>query len=101
MGESYSDFLLATNPTETAEYAQIPSLIINARDDPICTAQSLDEWKCLFVDETACPNAILIETLYGSHCAFLNIFGGFSWIDDIILQYAQTVFQIKTEQQQM
>ena len=94
----YDEFLLHSNPTETGKYAQIASLIINSRDDPICTCESLDEWKWLFTKKEPCPNAILCETKYGSHSSFLNIFGGF-WLDSIILDYVKTVFEISRDRQ--
>eukprot|EP01084_Bolivina_argentea_P193926 332688_1 len=90
--ESYNHFLIETNPIETVKYIQIPLLTINARDDPICTNICLDEWKWIFSDQQFCKNGILLETKYGSHSIFLSMFGGF-YLDDIILQYLQTMYQ--------
>ena len=91
--ESYEEWVRGTNPTETFEFMQCPALVINARDDPIATAQTMDEWKWLFTESDACPNAILCETEFGSHCAFLDLFGGF-WLDHVILEYVQTVYSL-------
>ena len=88
--KSYEEWTKATNPTETFEFMQCPALVINARDDPICTAKTMDEWKWLFTEKDVCPNSILCETQYGSHCAFLSTFGGF-WLDKVILEYVQTI----------
>eukprot|EP01083_Nonionella_stella_P081135 223353_1 len=95
--ESYNQFLTEANPTETVQYAQVPALIINSRDDPICTAASLDEWKWIYEKDNACPNCILVETKFGSHCSFLSTFGGF-WLDSVILEYLQTIWKIKSEE---
>lgn len=92
--KSYEEWLRGTNPTDTAEFVQCPALIINAKDDPICTKDTVNQWKWLFTQSEACPNAIMLETKYGSHCGFLNAFGGF-WLDNIILEYVKTVYDLR------
>ncbi len=94
--KSYEHYLAVNNPVATAEFVdKVPGLVINSADDPLCTKANLDEWRGhIFEDDEACPYGILLETQYGSHCCFFDLFGN-NWVDHIIGEYLLSLRKLK------
>lgn len=65
--EDYETYTKATNPIYVFEQVEIPLMILNAEDDPVCHIQNLDPYK-----ETIkkMPNIAVVTTKKGSHCGF-------------------------------
>jgi len=57
-----------SNPMEVAERIRVPTLVINAMDDPICLPSNVEANQDLF-DRPEMPG-LLVKTKLGSHCAF-------------------------------
>lgn len=84
--ESYADYVLATNPMLGFENIQVPTLVINAKDDPVCHIDNAYEHmaKMQGVDQM-----LLVMTERGSHCAFFEGFRAKSWGNALIAEYLQ------------
>ncbi|OQR94636.1 serine protease family S33 [Achlya hypogyna] len=59
------------NPMRRVENIAVPTLCINARDDPVCTYRMIP-FQGVFDTN---PNAMLALTAYGSHCGFFELDG--------------------------
>ncbi|KAF1782833.1 Alpha/Beta hydrolase fold [Phytophthora cactorum] len=71
------------NPMRDVDNLKMPFLCINALDDPVCTKETIpyDEFRRK-------PNAMLLETPEGSHCAFFE--GNFQlkpWCNEAAMTY--------------
>jgi len=82
--DSYQDYLLATNPVAAFENISIPTLIINAKDDPVCHIDNALEK----VDQIAgMENLLLVMTERGSHCAYFEGLTAKPWANRLIADY--------------
>lgn len=82
--DSYQDYLLATNPVLAFENISIPTMIINAKDDPVCHIDNALEK----VDQIAgTENLLLVITERGSHCAHFEGLTAKSWSNRLIADY--------------
>ena len=63
--DSYDDYLQACNPIQVFSDVAIPTLILNAEDDPICHIDNAKQY--LYIVENN-PFLTLLTTKYGSHC---------------------------------
>ncbi|KAG3236331.1 hypothetical protein PI124_g18655 [Phytophthora idaei] len=75
------------NPMRDVDNLKMPFLCINALDDPVCTKETIpyDEFRRK-------PNAMLLETPEGSHCAFFE--GNFqlkSWCNEAAMTYLDSL----------
>ena len=94
-GAVWSEYLTACNPMvplrpKPAD-ATVPSLIINARDDPISVWRNVRENRNMFL-ESSVP--ILCETVRGSHVAFFDFWGGDSWLDEAVMQFIAAAIEL-------
>jgi len=87
---SMDDFHRHTNPMVVADNVDIPLLILNAADDPICSVANVDEHRDLF---TNVADSLLVLTARGSHCAFLEgQWRPCSWAHRLIGEYFGAVY---------
>lgn len=72
--------------------SSLPVLLINAKDDPVVSAQ-LHAYPIKYTEFN--PNAIFVSTEYGGHMAFYE--GSFlrlnaiSWLDRVIVEYVRVI----------
>lgn len=63
------EFMDASNPMQVFEHIQVPLLILNAADDPVCHIDNAWEYQQHIRQR---PNMILAVTRRGSHCAYFS-----------------------------
>jgi len=79
-----ADYLARSNPMRVFADVAVPVMIINAADDPVCVIENADE----HVDAVRrVPDALLVRTARGSHCAFLEGWSAGSWANRLMAQY--------------
>ena len=62
----------------------VPVMIINALDDPVCVAANAAD----HVDAIRrVPDALLVRTAHGSHCAFFEGWSPSSWAHRLMAEY--------------
>ena len=64
----------------------IPTLVLNAEDDPICSIRIVERMGRSLIDSL--PHSILAVTRYGSHCA--HVYGvrrRTSWAHRVVVEY--------------
>ena len=82
--ESPADYLARSNPMVVFDKVAVPVMIINAADDPVCVAQNAED----YVDAIRrLPDALVVRTLRGSHCAFLEGWLARSWANRLMASY--------------
>lgn len=64
---SYDDYDQAINPIHVFENIQVPLMILNAEDDPVCHIRNFEPYKA---QVSAMQNVMVITTKKGSHCGF-------------------------------
>lgn len=62
---SYADYLQACNPIQVFSNIAIPTMILNAEDDPICHIDNAKQYLHIVENN---PYLALITTKHGSHC---------------------------------
>lgn len=73
-----------SNPVLVFDKVAVPVMIINADDDPVCVAQNaLDHMEAV----RRVPDALLVRTARGSHCAFFEGWMARSWANRLIADY--------------
>jgi predicted alpha/beta-fold hydrolase len=78
------EYLARTNPMRVIDTVAVPVLVINAVDDPVCVAANAED----HVDTIRrVPDALLVRTARGSHCAFLEGWGARSWAHRLMAEY--------------
>ena len=86
---SLEDYFRNSNPMEVADDVTIPMLIVNAADDPVCSARNvyanLGRLRRL-------GRVTLALTRYGGHCGFFDTaFSSGSWVDRLTAEYLAAV----------
>ena len=71
-----------------AHHVQIPSLILNADDDPVCDRRSTDENIPPLLGaeghaKRACPKTVLLRYRRGGHCLFARGWRAHRWSDEL------------------
>ncbi len=83
------DYYKAGSTRDEILKVQVPTLMVNALDDPICFKSSIPYVECL-----QNPNTVLATTNFGGHLGWYE--GWFplqkSWIYDVVLDWSQSVF---------
>ena len=78
------DYLARSNPALVFDDVAVPVLVINAADDPVCVVENAED----HVDTVRrVPDALLVRTLRGSHCAFLEGWSARSWANRLMADY--------------
>ncbi|MGE8540437.1 MAG: YheT family hydrolase [Acinetobacter sp.] len=65
--DAYSSYNQATNPIYVFEQIEIPLLVLNAEDDPICHIRNFEPYKSIV---RQMRSVAVITTKKGSHCGF-------------------------------
>ena len=73
--QGLEEYWKMSNPMEVAEQIRVPTLVINAMDDPICLPSNVEAHQHLFDRHPDMPG-LLVKTKLGSHCAFRETVGG-------------------------
>ena len=68
-GCTFADLLRQSNPIDVAHRLAIPAIVVNAKDDPICTQQNVDDHKARMLHAGG-KRCVLMEIPTGGHCAF-------------------------------
>jgi uncharacterized protein len=77
-------YLARTNPVLVFKDVAVPVMIINAADDPVCVAANAVDHVNAVRDV---PDALLVRTARGSHCAFLEGWLARSWANRLMARY--------------
>lgn len=89
---SYEKYAHDINPMRVFTNINVPMMILNAEDDPVCNIQNaapyLDTIRTM-------PNLILVTTAHGSHCAHYEGWRAKSWAARLIGQYLKTVHEMQ------
>jgi predicted alpha/beta-fold hydrolase len=86
------DYLERSNPAAVFPSVAVPVMILNADDDPVCVVQNaLDHVETV----RQVPDAILVRTAHGSHCAFFEGWWPRSWSNRLIAQYVKAVASLQ------
>ncbi len=81
---SVGDYLERSNPMCVFDRIAVPMMILNADDDPVCVIENaLDHMEAI----KRIPNALLVRTARGSHCAFFEGWQARSWANRLIAGY--------------
>ncbi|MFK7992212.1 MAG: alpha/beta fold hydrolase [Sandaracinaceae bacterium] len=79
-------YLRASNPMEVAYDINVPLLVINAEDDPVCSVAMVEQVRRPLI--AAIPQGILAVTRYGSHCAHLyGVRRRASWAHRVLVEF--------------
>lgn len=80
-------YLARSNPMLVFDRVAVPVLVINAEDDPVCVAQNAQDHVEAI---RRIPDAMLVRTVRGSHCAFLEGWFARSWANRLMAEYLLT-----------
>jgi predicted alpha/beta-fold hydrolase len=82
--DDFADYLARSNPMLVFDDVAVPVMIINAADDPVCVVRNADD----HVDAISrIPDALMVRTARGSHCAFLEGWTARSWAHWLMADY--------------
>lgn len=81
------DYFAHSNPMLVAERIAVPLLVVNADDDPVCVADNARDHIELI---KRIPNALLVQTERGSHCAHFEGWSARSWSHRLVANYLLT-----------
>lgn len=73
-----------SNPMRVVGDITIPVLVLNARDDPICSGENVDENRHIIA---ALDNSLLVVTGRGSHCAHFSGLGAQPWAMQVMTEF--------------
>jgi predicted alpha/beta-fold hydrolase len=89
------DYLARSNPMQVMADVAVPVLIINAADDPVCVdANARDHIDAV----RRVPDALLVRTARGSHCAFHEGWSARSWANRLMANYLLAAFERRGKQ---
>lgn len=81
---SYDAYLVACNPIHVFKDIAIPTMILNAEDDPICHIDNAKQ-NLHFIENNT--NILLVTTKHGSHCMHYQHWRPRSWAHLLIAEY--------------
>ena len=70
IANAFGAFLAKSNPMGVAERIAVPGLILNADDDPVCSALNTDESGEPIFAAGGCRKVVLLRYPRGGHCCF-------------------------------
>lgn len=82
--ESHQEYLNASNAAKVFDNIKIPTLILNAKDDPVCHIDNA-YGKMEVIKQL--EDVILVITDRGSHCAYFEGMTAKSWANKMIAEY--------------
>lgn len=87
-----ADYLARSNPMRVFGDVAVPVMILNAADDPVCVVDNADD----HVDAIRrIPDALMVRTARGSHCAFLEGWTARSWAHRLMAGYLLAAAQLR------
>jgi predicted alpha/beta-fold hydrolase len=87
-----ADYLARSNPVLVFQDVAVPVMILNSADDPVCVvANALDHVEAV----RRVPNALLVRTAHGSHCAFFEGWSARPWAHRLMAGYLVNAFEIQ------
>ncbi|OUY05602.1 alpha/beta fold hydrolase [Acinetobacter populi] len=86
--DSYDAYLRACNPIDVFANIAIPTMILNAEDDPICHIDNAWQYRDVIENNAS---TILVTTRHGSHCGHYQGLRPRSWAHQLIADYLRTV----------
>ncbi|OEY91805.1 YheT family hydrolase [Acinetobacter qingfengensis] len=86
--DSYKSYLNACNPIDVFTNIAIPTMILNAEDDPICHINNAWQYREVIEANSA---TILVTTRHGSHCGHYQGLKPRSWAHHLIASYLLTI----------
>lgn len=91
-----ADYLARSNPMAVFDTVAVPVLVINADDDPVCVQANAHD----HVDAIrAVPDALMVRTARGSHCAFLEGWPARSWGNRLMADYLLAAVAVQRERE--
>lgn len=72
VANGFAAFLAASNPMGVAHQIQVPALILNSDDDPICSAANTDDNLEPLIARGGCSKAVALVYPRGGHCCFAS-----------------------------
>jgi predicted alpha/beta-fold hydrolase len=85
------DYLARSNPALVFAAVAVPVMIINADDDPVCVVANAHDHVDII---RRIPDALMVRTAKGSHCAFLEGWRPRSWANPLMAQYLRAAHDI-------
>ncbi|MFA5937830.1 MAG: alpha/beta fold hydrolase [Sinimarinibacterium sp.] len=86
-----ADYLERSNPVLVFDGVAVPVLILNADDDPVCVIDNaLDHVETI----RHLPDAMLVRTARGSHCAFFEGWLAEAWAHRLFARYLVAAFEL-------
>lgn len=89
--KSFEEYAHDINPMRVFTQINIPMMVLNAEDDPVCNIQNVAPYLDTMRNM---PNVILVTTAQGSHCAHYEGWRAKSWAGRLIGQYLKTVHEL-------
>jgi predicted alpha/beta-fold hydrolase len=88
---TFEDYLVGSNPmvpiTPRPQPTAVPTLILNAMDDPISVAANVHEHGTM---AAVSPSPIILATTtHGSHVCWHGPLGGRSWLNRVVFEYVE------------
>ena len=84
---SVDEYYSKTCPLKVADSVCVPTLILNALDDPVCHRDNI-EYDIVQRNH----HGLLVTVDRGSHCAFLEGFNATPWMDRAATEFLKAVF---------
>ncbi|MGH8028610.1 MAG: alpha/beta fold hydrolase, partial [Arenimonas sp.] len=85
------DYLARSNPMVVFDDIAVPVMVINAADDPVCVVANAED----HVEAVRrVPDALMVRTARGSHCAFLEGWSASSWANRLMAGYLLAVVEV-------
>lgn len=78
------DYMRHSNPANVFDDIKVPLLILNAKDDPVCHIDNVNEHLHRI---EKMPNVILAITNRGSHCAYFEGWRAKPWANRLAIEY--------------
>ncbi|MEM7184270.1 MAG: alpha/beta fold hydrolase [Spirochaetota bacterium] len=88
--EDWQDYLTKNNPMAHYKGNQIPCLVLNSLDDPVCVKDNIPDLRE--------KNYAVVLTRYGSHVAYAEGISGFgSWMERVSMDFLDTCMRLGEE----
>ncbi|QMV62120.1 alpha/beta fold hydrolase [Pseudomonas berkeleyensis] len=85
---SHQAFLDNCNPVTLMHRVNIPLLVLNAEDDPVCVLDNVQDHRQAMANM---PRTILAVTARGSHCAYLAGLTAYPWAHHLAAEFLQAL----------
>ena len=81
----------ASDPVAVAPAVRVPTLLLNALDDPFCVSQNVDDHRGLVL---ANPSLVLATTRRGGHLAFYEGLMAKPWAERVALEWLGAALEV-------